>query len=374
MTGPMLQPTQRWWDDDGEGEGPSAPPAVSSPACVSLPERAEVLRAFGDGFPSDTRDRYLDSVSEVDDSDDGGVTDHAAVPVPWRPILIVAGVVLALCLLAGGGFAGWRAWSDHRVREAHASCVEAVRGRDDAWRVLQDAIADESEAFAVDDSQVADPTVVSALASLVDGLPDSPPGGSCPADASLTVLESTASAARGREDSYRDLARRVHDAADEVIASRDAKTLADAAAALKDTVDRADALLADSDGRVQDDATRETLQRAIDQAGTLLDAGDDAQAMRDAVAALEQAMTGVDDSIRAKRDADARAAAEDAAVAQSGMSGGSAADGGSSVSGSSGGYRPSDGYSGGSSPSGSVGGWDVPSPDTPVFGGTDPSL
>ena len=99
-----------------------------------------------------------------------------------------------------------------------------------------------------------------------------------------------------------------------VLKSRDAKTLADATTALKSKTDQASALLKDSDGRVQDNATRDALGKAIDQARTLLDAGVDAKAMNDASAALDRATAAVNDSMKAKSDADARAAAEAAAA------------------------------------------------------------
>ena len=120
--------------------------------------------------------------------------------------------------------------------------------------------------------------------------------------------------------------------------------------------------------------------KAIDQARTLLDAGVDAKAMNDASAALDRATAAVNDSMKAKSDADARAAAE-AAAAQAAQqapsytpsytpsySGGGYAGGGSSWSGGSASQGGGSSPSGGGSPS-----WSVP----PVDGGlpgSDPSL
>ena len=102
-----------------------------------------------------------------------------------------------------------------------------------------------------------------------------------------------------------------------VLRSRDAKILADAKTSLQTKTDQADALLADSDGRVQDNAVRDALRKAIDQANTLL-GGDEVTVddLRAAGQAIDQATTAVNDSIKAKQDADAQAAADAAAEAQ----------------------------------------------------------
>ena len=141
---------------------------------------------------------------------------------------------------------------------------------------------------------------------------------------------------------------------DAVVASRDAKTLAAATSALKSKTDQAATLLKESDGKVQDDTTRQTLGKAIDQARELLDANDDAKAMNDATTSLDQATGAVNDSVKAKSDADAKAAAEAAAAqaAQQAQQLYTPSYTGGYTGGYSGGYTPS--YSGGSSSGGST--------------------
>lgn len=342
MTGPMLQPAQRWWDDDG-----AAPSSEMAGPMIGVPDDP----GAGPG------------------SDDGAA--RAGLPFPRRVVAVAAGASLLAGLLAFAGVFGWRAWSDHLAGRARSDCLAAVEERDAAWAEVSSAVDDAADALAVDASQVADPTVVSDLAALVDGIPDSPGGGSCPAGASVNALRSVASSARAKTESYGDLAVRVRDAAGDVIASRDARTLSDAADALRGRIDAATTLLTDSDGKVQEASTRDALSDAIDAAVALLDAGNDARAMTDAGSALDQAMTAVNDSVRAKRDADAKAeaGAAEAAAAQAQSSSGPSAGY------PSGGYTPSyaPSYSGGSS-SGSVGGWDVPAPGGDALPGADPSL
>ena len=92
-----------------------------------------------------------------------------------------------------------------------------------------------------------------------------------------------------------------------VTASKAAKTLETAKNALAKKVDEASKLLKDSDGKVQDNATRETLTKAIDSGNKLKD-GKEPSKLDEARKALELAIKGVNDSIAAKTKADEEAA------------------------------------------------------------------
>ena len=80
-------------------------------------------------------------------------------------------------------------------------------------------------------------------------------------------------------------------------------------------LDEASKLLADSDGKVADNATRDALSNAIDAANGLKDGNDPAK-IDGARKTLEDAINGVNASVQAKTDADAQAAAAAAAAAQ----------------------------------------------------------
>ncbi|MCX8672691.1 hypothetical protein J3T91_04070 [Bifidobacterium sp. B4001] len=86
-----------------------------------------------------------------------------------------------------------------------------------------------------------------------------------------------------------------------VLASRDAKSLEDAKTALNAKKDEASKLLSDSDGKVADNAVRDSLQQAISQAGSIKD--DKARDYQDAAAALQSAMDQVNTSIQQKSQA-----------------------------------------------------------------------
>ena len=127
-----------------------------------------------------------------------------------------------------------------------------------------------------------------------------------------------------------------------VTESKAAKRLDDAKTNLTAKLDEASRLLADSDGKVADNATRDALSNAIDAANGLKDGNDPAK-IDGARKTVEDAINGVNASVQAKTDADAQAAA---AAAQAQAQAQSAYNGGSSYSG--GAYRRTEGSASGS--------------------------
>ena len=167
------------------------------------------------------------------------------------------------------------------------------------------------EAAGVNAGQVKDADTVLAMARSVknaEGLKQ--PAIRCKASMSTDDLDALAGQARKLEGRFAAVAR----TARRVVASRDAKALDDAKAALGGKKDEASRLLADSDGKVADNATRDGLQQAIDQAGRVK--GDEAKDCRDAVNALQAAIDRVNASVQAKSQADQQAAAQAAQAAQ----------------------------------------------------------
>ncbi|WP_142932092.1 FIVAR domain-containing protein, partial [Bifidobacterium breve] len=127
-----------------------------------------------------------------------------------------------------------------------------------------------------------------------------------------------------------------------VTESKAAKRLETAKTNLTAKLDEASRLLADSDGKVADNATRDALSNAIDAANGLKDGNDPAK-IDGARKTVEDAINGVNASVQAKTDADAQAAA---AAAQAQAQARSAYNGGSSYSG--GAYRRTEGSASGS--------------------------
>lgn len=98
-----------------------------------------------------------------------------------------------------------------------------------------------------------------------------------------------------------------------------AQKLASVKASLKIAVDSASKTLSDSDGKVQDNATRDKLKKAIDAAKKLLKEGKETDPATYSTKALDNAIGKVNASVDAKRKADEEAAkARETESAQSG--------------------------------------------------------
>ena len=156
------------------------------------------------------------------------------------------------------------------------------------------------------------------------------------------------------------------DAVARVEASAKAKTLSDEKQALDASISAAAALLGDSDGKVADNAVRESLGKALDDARQVSGKKDitDPKTYTDAKQALDGAINAVNDSIGQKQAADEAARQAAAAEAYTASGAGAAyAGGGNARSGYTGG-----GYVGGgtggfthsSVPGGAPGGSSIP--------------
>lgn len=211
---------------------------------------------------------------------------RAASKPKWMVPAIAAGC--AVVLLSAGG--GYLYWSHGRLAEASAECEaaysKAAKGRRElAGYLKSDAL---KTAIAVRDSEVEDAKTVAVLASTVKAVSTTKtdiPG--CPADGLKGIRAATARLDRTAA-AYAKTVNEVRGKADAVNASKTDKTVADATKVLDD-----------SKGRVEDDKVRTALENAIKSR--------DGKAISDAVKA-------VNDSIKAKADADARAEKEEQAA------------------------------------------------------------
>lgn len=250
---------------------------------------------------------------------------------------VIVGVAAAVAVvLAVGGVCGYRAWEDHRVSVARGACGSAVAAQKkavDSYRTLLGADAT-TAALKTDVKAVKDGKTLDALKRAVGA--ETPAMVKCDASDKTGLDEATAKADK--------TARSV---------KADVKTLQAAVRAVESskldkTVDDADGLYRATEGKVQDDKTRDALKQAI--------------AKRDADA-IAKAVRAVNDSKTAKDQAAAQAAAAQQAQqqAQRSYSYGSYSSGG--WSGSAGGRS----YSGGSYSGGSQGqGGGSPSGNSPA--------
>lgn len=262
-----------------------------------------------------------------------------------RPIIIAVAAVTAT-VLAVGGVCGYRAYEHRRVSLARQACASAVADQSKAvksYKALLNADAT-TAALKTDVKAVKDAKTLDALKRAVGA--ETPAMVKCDASDKTGLDEATAKADK--------TARSV---------KADAKTLQAAVRAVESskldkTVDDADGLYRATEGKVQDDKTRDALKQAI--------AKRDADAIAKAVKAVNDSKTAKDQAdaeAAAKAQAEQEAAAQAAAAqqAQRSYSYGSYSSGG--WSGSAGGRS----YSGGSYSGGSQGqGGGSPSGNSPA--------
>lgn len=297
------------------------------------------------------------TVPDIEPENKGENTTVDTVPTPTRKRIIIAASVAAVLLLAAG--AGGYAYACNNVnagmQSAYAQATNVDKQLSDKLKEAQTLLDDTGK------EQVADEAT---LTKLVDSIKT--------AGKRQGVDESTANrwlvwqtmGAQSAYDSDTEDAQAIIESLDKTMdAVKDSindKLIADAKAKLDKLVADAQKLYDSTDGKVQDNATRDALKTALDNAkkndATSVDALDKL------TAALNDAKTKVNDSVKAKEQADAEAqAAADAAAAAAnvtastggGYSGGGYTGGGYSGGGYNGGY--SGGYTGGGYTGGGAG-------------------
>lgn len=243
----------------------------------------------------------------------------------WLPPLIAA--VCAVILVAAG-IVGWNAYSGAKLAEAREACAAAadtVRSNANEYNALLNG--DAADAAAVKAEQVKDSKTVESLGKELKAM--APEYEGCVAE-DAQGLDAAAVRLTEQAGWYETHEKSLSKAVRAVAESKAAKRLDDAKANLKAKLGEASKLLADSDGKVADNATRDALSNAIDAANGLKDGNDPAK-IDGARKTVEDAINGVNASVQAKTDADAQAAAAAAqarAQAQSAYNGGSSYPGG----------------------------------------------
>ena len=277
-------------------------------------------------------------------------------------LLPLIAVVCAVVLVVAG-VVGWNMYRGAKLAEAKEACAAAADGvRNNANEYNALLNGDAADAAAVKAEQVEDSKTVESLGKELKAM--APEYEGCVAE-DAQGLDAATVKLNEQADWYGTHEKSLSKAVRAVIESKAAKRLETAKTNLTAKLDEASRLLADSDGKVQDNATRETLTNAIDAANKLKDAND-ATKIDKAHKTLEDAINGVNASVQAKTDADAQAAAAAAAAAAAQAQAQSTYSGGSSYSGNtyrrtgtggSNAYRgTTSGGSGSNSGSGSTGG------------------
>ena len=224
--------------------------------------------------------------------------------------IIIAVVVVALAGI-GGGYAYW---THHEGNAYHEAVAQAENADKALMKTVDEATATEYKA-----DQLKEPKLLDKLdaairkAKALKGIPEGQPG-----EWLAWRLASARKANATDADEANAQARALNAALKAVRDSKLAKELDTAKSQLKRGIDGAGQTLKDTDGKVADNATRDSLKKAIDEANdTLSKKGvTDPKTYTDAKAKLDAAVKQVTDSKAAKEQADAEAAAQAQAQAQ----------------------------------------------------------
>ena len=260
--------------------------------------------------------------------------------------IIVAAVVVALAGI-GGGYAYW---THHETNAYH----EAVAQAENADKALMKAI-EEATATTYKADQLKEPKLLDKLdtaiskAKALKGVPND-----APSEWLAWQLASARKASATDADEANAQAKALNAALKAVRDSKLAKELDGAKSQLKQGIDGASKTLKDTDGKVADNATRDSLKKAIAEANSALSKKGvtDPKTYTDQKAKLDAAVKQVTDSKAAKEKADAEAAAQAQARAAQAQAAQAAAQPQSSYSqsynrygGSGSGYSSNRGYS-----------------------------
>ncbi|RGK00081.1 colicin transporter [Bifidobacterium longum] len=254
-------------------------------------------------------------------------------------------LIAAICavVLVVAGIIGWNTYSGAKLAQAKETCAAAadtVRNNANEYNALLNG--DAADAAAVKAEQVEDSKTVESLGKELKAM--APEYEGCVAE-DAQGLDAATVKLNEQADWYETHEKSLSKAVRAVAESKAAKRLDDAKTNLTAKLDEASKLLADSNGKVADNATRDALSNAIDAANGLKDGNDPAK-IDGARKTLEDAINGVNASVQAKTDTDAQAAAAAAAAAQAQAQAQSTYSGVSSYSG--GAYRRTEGSTSGS--------------------------
>lgn len=277
-------------------------------------------------------------------------TPEEGKPKGIKPAKLTAVIVAAVVVALAGIGGGYAYWTHHEGNSYH----EAVAQAGNADKALSKAV-DEATATEYKADQLKEPKLLDKLdaaiskAKALKGIPEDQPG-----EWLAWRLASAKKANATDADEADAQAKALKAALKAVRDSKLAKELDTAKSQLKQGIDGASKTLKDTDGKVADNATRDSLKKAIDEANSALSKKGvtDPKTYTDAKAKLDAAVRQVTDSKAAKEQADAEAAAQAQAQAAQAQAAAAAAQPQSSYSqsynrygGSGRGYSSNRGYS-----------------------------
>ena len=241
-------------------------------------------------------------------------TPEESKPKGIKPAKLTAIIIAVIIVALAGIGGGYAYWTHHEGNAYH----EAVAQAEKADKALSKAV-EEATATTYKADQLKEPKLLGKLdaaiskAKALKGVPDD-----APSEWLAWRLASARKANATDADEANAQAKALDAALKAVRGSKLAKELDGAKSQLKQGIDGAGQTLRDTDGKVADNATRDSLTKAIDEANNTLSKKGvtDPKTYTDAKAKLDAAVRQVTDSKAAKEQADAEAAAQAQAQAQ----------------------------------------------------------
>lgn len=230
---------------------------------------------------------------------------------PSKKTVIIASTIAAIVVLAGvGGYA----YASNSAYGSYESRVESAKEVDSK---LAKKIAEARTLVkATKETDVLDKTMLDSLTKSIktgDALKGVPTTSHAAKWNLWSVSKANASVSNDMTEAN-DSINAIGKAISKVEASKTAKQVKDAKDTLNKTISDAETLYKDSEGKVSDDKTRESLKTAIDTAKkTVDDKKSDVKTLNAQKDAVSKAVKSVNDSKTAKEQADAEAEAEEAA-------------------------------------------------------------
>jgi uncharacterized membrane protein YgcG len=269
---------------------------------------------------------------------------------PSKKTIIIASTIAAIIVLAGvGGYA----YASSSAYGSYESRVESAKESDS--KLVKKIAEAESLVKATKETDVLDKTVLDSLNKSLKvgesrkGVPTS----SHAAKWNLWSVSKAKTIVSNDMTETNDSINAIGKAMGKVEASKTAKQVKDAKNALDKTITDAENLYKDSEGKVQDNKTRESLKTALDNAKkTSGDKKADVKSLTASNDTLSKAVKAVNDSKNAKAQADAQKQAQEQAQVQAQSNGASSETYSNSGYSNSGGSYSNNGggsYSGGSS-------------------------
>ncbi|OZG48971.1 hypothetical protein BOCO_1207 [Bombiscardovia coagulans] len=231
---------------------------------------------------------------------EGNPTQHNRGKKRWLSIILV--LVLTVVTVCGVGV--WHHRQQHE--QAFASCQREQKHMQETYTRWQQEREQALQLQTIQPEEVIESESVSTFRAAVKNEPKTLQG-NCKASDSTADLEHAVLQYQQTQQSSQKQAKELQAAVKKLLRSRDAKVLSDGKAALQAKSDEGSKLLADSEGKVADNACRESLRQAVVDAGKA-SASSVVADVDKARLNVQGAIDAVNANMQAKATADAQAA------------------------------------------------------------------